>query len=251
MEATDFAAPDLRAELAAKIAEVRSRRAVDIGDPELVADGLAAMIGTPLGSVVGGIALRDVPRADRLDELTFELPLAGGDAPQGWVTVDRVAAVLRDTLPARDPLAGYAARLDDPFLRRSFRGYLTGSLDLVLRLPGPRFAVLDYKTNWLGEPGEELTAFHYRPEALHAEMYRHHYALQALLYTVALHRFLRWRLPGYDPGTHLAGVAYLFVRGMTGSGFGAPVGSAPGVFSWSPPPALAPALSDALDEGVS
>ena len=30
-------------------------------------------------------------------------------------------------------------------------------------------------------------------------MYRHHYALQALLYTVALHRFLRWRLPGYDP----------------------------------------------------
>ena len=47
-------------------------------------------------------------------------------------------------------------------------------------------------------------------------MLRHHYALQALLYTVALHRFLRWRLPGYDPDTHLAGVAYLFVRGMTG-----------------------------------
>ena len=81
---------------------------------------------------------------------------------------------------------------------------------------GPRFAVLDYKTNWLGELSEPLTAFHYRPEALTAEMSRHHYALQALLYTVALHRFLRWRLPGYDPDRHLAGVAYLFVRGMTG-----------------------------------
>jgi exodeoxyribonuclease V beta subunit len=82
-------------------------------------------------------------------------------------------------------------------------------------------------------------------------MYRHHYALQALLYTVALHRFLRWRLPGYDPATHLAGVAYLFVRGMTGGGgFGAPAGSAPGVFSWRPPARLATTLSDALDEGV-
>jgi exodeoxyribonuclease V beta subunit len=253
MEATDFAAADLRAELVARIAEGRARRAVDIGDPELVSDGLAAMIATPLGAVVDGIALRDVVRADRLDELGFELPLAGGDAPHGWVTLERVAAVLRERLPSRDPLAGYAARLDDPFLRRSFRGYLTGSLDLVLRLSGevPRFAVLDYKTNWLGEPGEPLTAFHYRPAALHAEMFRHHYALQALLYTVALHRFLRWRMPGYDPDVHLAGVAYLFVRGMTGGvGFGAADGSAPGVFAWRPPAGLPAALSDALDAGV-
>ena len=40
--------------------------------------------------------------------------------------------------------------------------------------------------------------------------------LQALLYTVALHRYLRWRLPGYDPERNLAGVLYLFVRGMVG-----------------------------------
>ena len=43
-----------------------------------------------------------------------------------------------------------------------------------------------------------------------------HYALQALLYTVALHRYLRWRLPDYDPERNLAGVLYLFLRGMTG-----------------------------------
>ena len=113
-----------------------------------------------------------------------------------------------------DPL-GYADRLADPALRRSVRGYLTGSIDLVARV-GDRFAVVDYKTNWLGGPGEELTAWHYRPEALAAEMVRGHYGLQALLYTVALHRYLRWRLAGYDPDRHLAGVLYLFVRGMTG-----------------------------------
>ena len=48
-------------------------------------------------------------------------------------------------------------------------------------------------------------------------MQRAHYGLQALLYTAALHRYLRWRVPGYDPEQHLAGVLYLFVRGMVGA----------------------------------
>ncbi len=251
MEASDFAAGDLDGELRARIAEVRARRAVEIGDAVRVAEGLAAVIATPLGDALSGRALRELARADRLDELGFELPLAGGDRPDGWVTLDRIAEVLSDHFEPGDPLAGYAARLADPFLRRSFRGYLTGSLDLVARVPGAggdRYAVLDYKTNWLGEPGEPLTAFHYRPAALLAEMHRHHYALQALLYTVALHRFLRWRVPDYDPDRHLAGVAYLFVRGMTG-GPGID-GTVPGVFSWRPPPGLPAALSDALEAGV-
>ena len=42
------------------------------------------------------------------------------------------------------------------------------------------------------------------------------YPLQLLLYTVGLHRFLRWRQPGYDPDRHLGGGLYLFVRGMVG-----------------------------------
>ena len=72
------------------------------------------------------------------------------------------------------------------------------------------------------------------------EMLRHHYALQALLYAVALHRFLRWRLPGYDPEVHLAGVVYLFVRGMTGAD-GPLIGGAPtGVFGWPAPARTGP-----------
>ena len=31
-----------------------------------------------------------------------------------------------------------------------------------------------------------------------------------------LHRFLRWRQPGYDPAAHLGGVLYLYLRGMCG-----------------------------------
>ncbi len=207
--------------------------------------GLRAAIETPLGPLLDGLALRDFARADRLDELGFELPLAGGDEPRGWAELSQVAAALEQLLGAGDPLAGYAQRLrDDAGLRHSVRGYLTGSLDLVVRLPGadrPRFAVLDYKTNWLGELGQPLTSLAYRPRVLAAEMQRHHYALQGLLYLVALHRYLRWRVPEHDPDTDIAGFVYLFLRGMTAAG------TLDGVFGWRPPSGLVQRLSDVLD----
>ena len=232
LEATDFGAPDLDAELAGHL---RGPGALDLGQG--AAAGLRAAIETPLGPVLDGIRLRDVARADRLDELAFELPLAGGDDPTGHVTL----AALADVLHAHgDPLA---ARLEDPALRPSVRGYLTGTIDLVVRLPGERFAIADYKTNWLGVPGEDLTAWHYRPHALAVEMERAHYGLQALLYIVALHRYLRWRLPGYEPDRNLAGVAYLFLRGMTGE--------PGGVYAWRPAGALVAALSEVLDRGTA
>ncbi|HTT27127.1 MAG TPA: UvrD-helicase domain-containing protein [Solirubrobacteraceae bacterium] len=243
LEAVDFTAPDLDAELAARMAEAGVRRSLDLGDPGRVVEGLRAAIETPLGRVVDGIRLRDVARADRLNELEFELPLAGGDSPSGRLTLEAIARTLLEYLPAGDPMAAYAARLEDPALRSVVRGFLTGTIDLVIRLEGPRFAIVDYKTNWLGPVGEPLTLAHYEPGALAAEMSRSHYGLQALLYTVALHRYLRWRMPGYQPGKHLAGVLYLFVRGMPGD-------EGTGVFEWCPPGSLVEALSDVLDRGA-
>ena len=64
-----------------------------------------------------------------------------------------------------------------------------------------RYALVDYKSNWLGADGEELSAWHYRPAALAEAMQRAHYPLQALLYLAALHRYLRGRLPDYDADT--------------------------------------------------
>jgi exodeoxyribonuclease V beta subunit len=247
LEATDFAAPDLDAELGAQIEAAQARRQVEIGDPAAVVAGLRAAIETPLGPLLDGARLCDVRRADRLDELEFELPLAGGDEPEGRVSLALIGAALREHLPAGDPLAGYAERLEDPALRQQVRGYLTGSLDLVVRFPGERFAVMDYKTNWLGAPDEDLTAWHHRPAALAAEMRRAHYGLQAILYTAALHRYLRWRLPGYDPERNLAGVLYLFLRGMSGAATPTVDGMPCGVFAWRPPKALVEALSDVLD----
>ena len=253
LEATDFAAADLDDELRRQIVLAQGGRATELGDPEVVGTGLRAAIETPLGPILDGARLRDFARDDRLDELSFELPLVGGDQPSGWLRLARLGQVLREHLGAGDPLAGYADRLEDPALRQRVRGFLTGSLDLVLRLPGPdgpRFAVCDYKTNWLGLPDEPLTVWHHRPDALAAEMQRRHYGLQALLYAVALHRYLRWRLPGYDPQRHIAGVAYLFLRGMVGAETPLVDGAPCGVFGWRPPAGLVAALSDALDEGA-
>ncbi len=181
-----------------------------------------AALATPLGGELGSLALTGLSRQTGSTSSSFELPLAGGDEPCRARPAAVTSAQLLDSLtPADDdPIAGYAQRLSDPSVASVLRGYLTGSIDLVLRVPGTRgrgrYAIVDYKTNWLAPAGEPLTAAHYRHRALAAEMQRSHYVLQGLLYSVALHRYLRWRLPGYDPATDLAGVHYLFLRGMLG-----------------------------------
>jgi exodeoxyribonuclease V beta subunit len=253
LEKTDFSAAELRPAL---LDAVHDHRASYLGGPldeELLAEGLEAAILTPLDGWADGAQLRDLSRADRLDELGFELPVAGGDDPNGEVLLSEVARLIDRHLRPGEPLAGYPAALVGPELVANLRGYLTGSLDLVFRLGeegAQRYFVADYKTNWLAPPGEDLTAWHYRPAALEAEMRRAHYPLQAIFYMVALHRYLRWRLPGYDPGQHLGGAVYLFVRGMVGPGAPTVEGRTCGVFSWRPPSELVVELSDLLAGAV-
>ncbi|MCA1008224.1 UvrD-helicase domain-containing protein [Rhodococcus hoagii] len=244
LEHVDTAADDLETELVRHCREAVAARMSQV-DPVALADALLPVLRTPLA---GGGTLADITPRDRLPELDFELPLAGGDSPAALtVTLHRIVDLLRKHLPADDVLAPYADRLAtlDP---TPLRGYLTGSIDAVLRrsgADGPRFVVVDYKTNRIA-PGEVTTADFTR-DAMAGEMMRSHYPLQSLLYAVALHRYLRWRLPGYDPATHLGGVQYLFVRGMVGPD--TPDGA--GVFDWDPPAALVVELSDLLAAATS
>ncbi|MDN5857593.1 MAG: PD-(D/E)XK nuclease family protein [Pseudonocardia sp.] len=249
-EAADLAAADLDAELLAVCRAQLARHPVPGMDAQTLAVAMRPSVESPLGPLAEGLRLADIAAPDRLCELDFELPLAGGDAPRPVeVVLGDVAPLLRAHLPEGDPLATYAEVLADPELAgQPLRGYLTGSIDAVLRLPGSRFAVVDYKTNRLGPAGgEPLTAAHYVPPLLARAMIAANYPLQALLYSVALHRYLRWRLPGYSPRQHLGGVLYLFVRGMCGPDTPTVDGVPCGVFSWQPPAALITDLSDLLD----
>ena len=66
--------------------------------------------------------------------------------------------------------------------------------------------MLDYKSNRL--PG-------YGPAQLMDAMAHSEYDLQALLYTLALHRWLRFRLgDAYDYARDFGGARYVFCRGV-------------------------------------
>ena len=130
LERADFTAPDVSAELLEHLRAAVARSGTDLGALPDVADGLAAALATSVGRVLDGRALTAVAPADRLDELAFELPLAGGDTPSGDVTLGRLAAVLQRHLPTDDPMRAYADLLATPGLGGSFRGYLTGTIDL-------------------------------------------------------------------------------------------------------------------------
>jgi len=129
-----------------------------------------------------------------------------------------------------------------------FRGYLTGAIDVVARFGDPvRYWVMDYKTNRLDWPEPDIGA--YAPSGLAAAMVNGDYVLQALIYQVALHRYLRQRMPDSDPESHLGGAMWLFVRGMVGPDTPATPDGRYGVFRWDAPVALIEAVSDLFDTG--
>lgn len=99
----------------------------------------------------------------------------------------------------------------EPLQFDDIQGMVRGTMDLVFCHQG-KYYLLDYKSNFLGE-----TLKDYDQAALKKAMLEHHYDWQYLLYVVALHRYLKTRLPHYDYNRDFGGVVYAFLRGMNGS----------------------------------
>jgi exodeoxyribonuclease V beta subunit len=246
-EHCDFTHHDLRAHLGELCDTALRHRPMRIA-PDALAAGLADAIESPLGGPVGEFRLRDLGSSDRLDELEFHVPL-------GRLRATDIGSVLAGHLDSSDPLLDWARQLAASRSGASvseltgfdfdLTGRLIGSIDLVARTPAAdgscRFWVADYKTNQLGPQSP------YDADALVKAMVHHQYPLQASLYLVALHRYLRWRLPGYRPEHHLGGAAYLFVRGMDPD---RSAGDARGVLWWEPSTSAVLAL-DHLLSGAS
>lgn len=129
-----------------------------------------AALRTPLAALGG--PLWQIPACDRLHELEFHFPQVDGAPP--------------------------------PEIQAA-EGFLTGSIDLVIRV-SKRLFLLDWKTNWL--PG-------YGPTEIAQCMKDSDYHRQYRLYLQALER---WRRQMKDStSTEFGGVYYLFVRGMNGT----------------------------------
>lgn len=153
------------------------------------------VLATPLNSD-DTFRLRDVDGPQRVSEMEFYFPMTAVDA-----------AAVREALGAYGAGGPIAQRLTSLEFRLT-NGFMRGFIDLVAEYEG-RYYVLDYKSNWMGPTLED-----YRADRLSAEIARHDYHLQYLLYAVALQRHLRSVLADYDYDTHMGGVRYLFLRGM-------------------------------------
>lgn len=169
----------------------------------------------------GTLRLADIASHQRLNELPFTFPVAQSDNDLDAFAGRQLAGALA-AFPHALP-AAYLKALDTlDFL--PLKGYLKGFIDLVFEHQGLWYLV-DFKSNHLGEERES-----YGAAGLPLIMAEHHYYLQYHIYTVALHRHLAMRLPGYAYQRHFGGVFYLFIRGMTRDN-----GPAYGVFFDRPP----------------
>jgi exodeoxyribonuclease V beta subunit len=165
-----------------------------------------------------GVRLADLPAASRRNELEFHFALGTASVPG-----------LLDLLHRHDLLIernGFGAR-------DRLQGLMTGFIDLVYTHAG-RVYLLDYKSNLLTD---------YAPATLQQAMRTNEYDLQYLIYTLALHRWLRFRSAGYDYERDFGGVRYLFCRGLDSTP--RPSESQHGVFAARPSRALIDEL-DAL-----
>jgi exodeoxyribonuclease V beta subunit len=88
------------------------------------------------------------------------------------------------------------------------QGMMHGFIDLIFEWQG-RYFVADYKSTHLGNRFAD-----YAPERLAENIRHNYYDLQYLIYSLALHRYLKNRLADYAPETHFGGVYYLYLRGM-------------------------------------
>jgi exodeoxyribonuclease V beta subunit len=172
----------------------RKAMALDLTEVQtaLITPWLQAVLRTPLPT--------PVPNAPhlRLGQLQphqawAEMPFTLGVSCASTQAID--ALISAHVLPGLPRRALWPQRLN---------GMLTGVMDLVFEHQG-RYGVLDYKSNRLDN---------YQATDLEAAVLDHRYDVQYVLYTLALHRLLQVRLPGYDYDLHMGGAVYLFMRGI-------------------------------------
>lgn len=175
---------------------------------ETIAQWMHNIVMTPLNKQ--GLSLGDIAQEKRLNELEFDFSIHHVDIPALNRTLEQAAG---------QPLE--KMEIDN------FRGIITGIVDLIFEHNG-KFYVADYKSNFLGGVLDD-----YQPENLRQAVFDRRYDLQYLLYTLALHRYLKQRLGDYCYDTHFGGVYYLFLRGMRPA-----TGPAYGVFHELPDKAL-------------
>ncbi len=175
--------------------------------------------------------LADIAGENRVSELGFYYPLKR-------LSREKLHGLFRDI--ARQDPGIIPDSWEVEMGRLSFspvQGWLRGFIDLVFSVDG-RYYLVDWKTNYLGPDSAS-----YSLADLKSVMVRKHYILQYHLYALALHAYLKRRLPGYQAESHFGGVYYLFLRGIDPNS-----GAGSGIYFDRPSEARLTALYNALIE---
>ncbi len=197
-----------------------SRSGIDTKFIVNVQEGFKRLLTVPLGREFDNMRLNQLAENRRIHELQFDLSLSKNS--------NSIQSI--DLFNAFQQNPEYRFGLNYPDLLKeldiSSKGILTGSIDLVFvdknSSTNGRWWVADWKSNWIGSPSknEDLVdcgPINYLDKSMEEQMIMHHYPLQAHLYLVALHKYLKWRLKDYVPSKHLGGYVYIFLRGIPSS----------------------------------
>ncbi|MEW9796588.1 exodeoxyribonuclease V subunit beta [Alteromonas sp. CYL-A6] len=178
--------------------QMAKRFGLDEAGSEALFAWLDEVLATPLdGDAVLTMASLDLPAT--LREAEFYFPMDNLD----------MSALSAQLQRHRDNLSSLTAPLPVTLPgRHQLEGMMHGFIDLIFEHNG-RYYVCDYKSTWLGNQADD-----YAPAALCLNNQHHLYDLQYLIYSLALHRYLRTSMPDYDPQLHFGGVYYLYLRGM-------------------------------------
>jgi exodeoxyribonuclease V beta subunit len=196
LERVDFSAPQLA------LAAQKPLSRYQYFPPEYSADDLYLWLNDILSSELPalhgerGPRLADLSRAQTVRESEFYFPMQN-------LAIEKLSNLLS------------AHRQQDSSInlislpgRKNIQGMMHGYIDLIFCWQG-KYYLADYKSTHLGNKLEDYSA-----DKITVNMHKSYYDLQYLLYSLALHRYLKHRLPDYQIDKHFGGVYYLYLRGM-------------------------------------
>jgi exodeoxyribonuclease V beta subunit len=167
---------------------------------ETVCEMVQKVLAAPLQMEKNGLTLSCIEMKDRLTELEFYFPLQPITPKKlKKVFAEHAGPEIADRFPQQIENLNFVPA----------QGFMKGFMDLVFQWQG-RFFLADWKSNYLGSRVED-----YGHRALLKEMGENFYFLQYHLYTLALHQYLKKRLPDYAYEKHFGGVFYIFLRGVS------------------------------------
>lgn len=195
----------------------KTERGKEVDYSPLIAQLLYHVLNAEISINNASFTLAAIPQGKRLNELEFMFPLQQEQSVQDLLLL----------------LQHYDTGIQDKY--QQLNGMMTGFIDLLFEHEG-RFYILDWKSNYLGFEVKD-----YEGDNLAQAMHHSQYTLQYLIYTVAVHKFLKQRMgTAYDYEQHFGGVIYVFLRG-------ARAGQASGIFTDRPDKIFIEALEQALD----